>query len=69
MDDNTRAASGRWVRLDNLEIEVMALMVLLNSSGEPATFQYLGRWKQRLAHEQQALTPVTTAERGSGNVS
>lgn len=56
MKHDARAASDRRVWLYSLEVEVMSLMVLLDSSGESATFQYLDKWRERLASERQALT-------------
>lgn len=58
MKDSARAASDRRVWLYSLEVEVMSLMVLLDSSGESATFQYLDKWRERLANERQALTAL-----------
>ncbi|MEZ4530557.1 MAG: hypothetical protein R2855_05950 [Thermomicrobiales bacterium] len=58
MNDNARAASDRRVWLYNLEVEVMSLMVLMDASGELATYQYLTKWKERLASERRTLTPV-----------
>lgn len=58
MDGHQRAASDRRVWLYSLEVEVMSLMVLLDSSGETATYQYLAKWKKRLANERQSLSPV-----------
>jgi hypothetical protein len=55
MEGNERAASDRRVWLYSLEVEVMALMVLLDASGETATYQYLEKWKDRLANERQNL--------------
>lgn len=61
MKDTQRAASDRRVWLYSIEVEVMALMVLLESSGELATYQYLEGWKTRLARERQSMTTVTVA--------
>ena len=58
MNNDARAASDRRVWLYSLEVEVMSLMVLLDSSGESATFQYLDKWRERLANERQALTAL-----------
>ncbi len=58
MNDNQRATSDKRVWLYSLEVEVMALMVLLESSGELATYQYLEGWKTRLARERQTMTTV-----------
>jgi hypothetical protein len=36
----------------------MALMVLLDASGETATYEFLEKWQERLAKERHSLTPV-----------
>lgn len=58
MDSNQRAASDRRVWLYSLEVEVMAVMVLLEASGETATYQYLEKWRERLATERRLIAPA-----------
>lgn len=60
MEEDERAASDRRVWLYSLEVEVMALMVLLDASGETAIYQYLEKWKDRLADERRSLTATSS---------
>ncbi len=62
MDNNARAASDRRVWLYSLEVEVMALMALLDASGETATYQYLEKWRERVDKERRSLLPDQKSE-------